>query len=56
MEKKAFLEVKSVSLNRKNSHAEFPDAVTVRGKKHLESLMLAKEQNFTKLFAFSNSN
>ena len=34
--KKAFLEVKSVSLSRKEGHAEFPDAVTARGKKHLE--------------------
>jgi len=50
--KKAFLEVKSVSLNRKNSHAEFPDAVTVRGKKHLESLMLAKEQGYESYLLF----
>ena len=34
-DKKAFLEVKSVSLSRKKNHAEFPDSVTSRGKKHL---------------------
>jgi len=31
-DKKAFLEVKSVSLSRKEGHAEFPDSVTSRGK------------------------
>ena len=42
--KKAFLEVKSVSLSRKKGYAEFPDAVTSRGKKHLENLILAKKK------------
>ena len=44
--KKAFLEVKSVSLSRKKGYAEFPDAVTSRGKKHLENLILANEQGY----------
>ncbi len=44
--KKAFLEVKSVSLSRKKGHAEFPDAVTSRGKKHLESLVSANKQGY----------
>ena len=45
-DKKAFLEVKSVSLKRKKNHAEFPDAVTSRGKKHLEGLILANKQGY----------
>ena len=49
---KAFLEVKSVSLMRKNGLAEFPDAVTERGKKHLESLMLANLQGFKSYLVF----
>ena len=44
--KKAFLEVKSVSLSRKKGYAEFPDAVTSRGKKHLESLISANKQGY----------
>ena len=44
--KKAFLEVKSVSLSRKKGHAEFPDSVTSRGKKHLESLISANKQGY----------
>ena len=42
---KAFLEVKSVSLSRKNGLAEFPDSVTLRGKKHLESLISAFQKH-----------
>ena len=38
--------VKSVSLMRKKGHAEFPDSVTTRGKKHLESLMIAHKQGY----------
>ena len=45
-DKKAFLEVKSVSLSRKKDHAEFPDSVTDRGKKHLENLVLANQQGY----------
>ena len=51
-DKKAFLEVKSVSLTRKKGHAEFPDAVTSRGKKHLESLMLANKQGYESYLMF----
>ena len=32
------IEVKNVTLNRKNDIAEFPDAVTLRGTKHLKKL------------------
>ncbi len=34
----AYVEVKSVTLNRKTGLAEFPDTVTTRGRKHLEDL------------------
>tara|TARA_A100001015_G_scaffold315191_1_gene426418 strand:+ start:2283 stop:2981 length:699 start_codon:yes stop_codon:yes gene_type:complete len=51
-DKKAFLEVKSVSLSRKKGHAEFPDAVTIRGKKHLENLMLANNQGYESYLMF----
>ena len=50
--KKAFLEVKSVTLNRKNNHAEFPDAVTSRGKKHLENLVVANNQGYDSYLMF----
>ena len=36
--KKAFVEVKNVTLSRQKNIAEFPDAVTSRGLKHLKEL------------------
>ena len=51
-DKKAFLEVKSVSLSRKDGHAEFPDAVTSRGKKHLDSLVYANKQGYESYLMF----
>ena len=51
-DKKAFLEVKSVSLCRRKGHAEFPDSVTSRGKKHLESLVSAYNQGYESYLMF----
>jgi len=43
---KAFLEVKSVTLSRETGIAEFPDAVTSRGLKHLEELETARKKGY----------
>ena len=44
--KKTFIEVKNVTLSRKNKIAEFPDAITSRGLKHIEELLRAKQKGF----------
>ena len=44
--KKAFLEVKNVTLSRQNGVAEFPDAITSRGLKHLEELEKAIKKGY----------
>ena len=44
--KKSFIEVKNVTLSRKKSVAEFPDAVTSRGLKHIKELIKAKKKGF----------
>ena len=44
--KGSFIEVKNVTLSRKNNIAEFPDAVTERGTKHLRELVKAKKKGF----------
>ena len=43
---KAFIEVKNVTLSRKKSLAEFPDAVTARGLKHINELLKASKKNY----------
>ncbi len=42
----AFIEVKNVTLSRKKALAEFPDAVTTRGLKHINELLKASKKNY----------
>ena len=44
--KKSFIEVKNVTLSRKPKIAEFPDAVTSRGAKHINDLINAIEKKY----------
>ncbi len=44
--KKSFIEVKNVTLSRQKGIAEFPDAVTSRGLKHIEELLKAKKNGY----------
>ena len=43
---KIFVEVKNVTLSRKKKIAEFPDAVTTRGLKHIYELINAGKKNY----------
>ena len=44
--RKAFLEVENVTLSRKKGLAEFPDAITSRGLKHIVELLKAKDKGY----------
>ena len=50
--KKVFLEVKNVTLSREKGISEFPDAVTVRGKKHLVHLQDAIKKGYESFLLF----
>ena len=49
---KAFIEVKNVTLTRKPKIAEFPDAITSRGSKHIVELLKASKKNYEIYLAF----
>jgi len=49
---KSFLEVKNVTLKRKNKTAEFPDSITSRGKKHLNELINATKKGYKAYLLF----
>ena len=44
--KKIFIEVKNVTLSRQKGIAEFPDAITSRGQKHIHELLNANKQGY----------
>ena len=46
IDKETFIEIKSVTLSRKKNLAEFPDAVTTRGLKHINELLKASKKNY----------
>ena len=50
--KKAFIEVKNVTLSRKKGIAEFPDAITSRGSKHLLTLIDAINKGYKSYLLF----
>ena len=49
---KAFVEVKNVTLVRKPKIAEFPDAITSRGAKHIEELIKSSKKGYEIYIAF----
>ena len=50
--KKIFIEVKNVTLSREEKTAEFPDAVTTRGSKHLKTLIEAVKKGYKSYLLF----
>ena len=51
-DKKSFIEVKNVTLFRDNKIAEFPDAITTRGSKHLVALIDAIKKGYKSYLIF----
>ena len=51
-EKKSFVEIKNVTLFRDKNTAEFPDAVTTRGSKHLLTLIDAIKRGYKAYLLF----
>ncbi len=51
-QKKIFIEVKNVTLFRKKDTAEFPDAITTRGSKHLLTLINAINKGYKTYLLF----
>ena len=51
-EQKIFVEVKNVTLFREEKIAEFPDAVTARGSKHLKTLIEAVKKGYKSYLLF----
>jgi sugar fermentation stimulation protein A len=49
---KIFVEVKNVTLSRKEKVAEFPDAITSRGSKHLRALIKAIKKGYKTYLLF----
>ena len=49
---KIFVEVKNVTLFRDEKTAEFPDAVTIRGSKHLKTLIEAVKKGYKSYLLF----
>ena len=52
LEKKFFVEVKNVTLFRNKKTAEFPDAITSRGSKHLKTLIDAIKKGYKSYIVF----
>ena len=49
---KAFIEIKNVTLSRKSGIAEFPDAITSRGIKHIDELLKASKLGYEIFLAY----
>ena len=50
--RKVFLEVKNVTLSRKQGIAEFPDSITSRGLKHIKKLGLSMKHGYDAVVIF----